>query len=220
MNSIWIRHGECTDNVGIPSPALGVTPLTEKGQLQAEVFAAGLREAPSLIVHSPFVRTIQTAAPIRKRFPEVPVEVWDIQEITILGPHHYVNSSHLDRNEAALAYWQRACPEEIESEGAESFLALFDRIQTAVDRLQSYQLDRPILVVCHGHFMRGVYWRSLNPQTALDSAAMSSYTATFRDVHIPPTMPWRLDFPPGGVGYTFRPLEATKADTSDSGNEA
>lgn len=219
MNSIWIRHGECTDNVGIPSPALGLTPLTEKGQLQAETFAASLHEAPALIIHSPFARSIQTAAPIRKRFPHVPVEVWDIQEITILGHQHYVNSSHLDRNEAALAYWGRACPDEVESEGAESFLALFERIHAAIERLRTYRFDKPILVVSHGHFMRGIYWRSLNAHAPLDADAMTAYTKTFWEVHIPPTMPWRLDFVDNG-GYTFRPLEEGRSDLSDSGTEA
>ena len=43
-------------------------------------------ETPSLIVTSLFLRTQQTAAPTIERFPDVPVEVWPIEEFTYLQP--------------------------------------------------------------------------------------------------------------------------------------
>ena len=220
MNSIWIRHGECTDNVGLPSPALGLTPLTESGLRQADAFAASLKEEPGLVVHSPFARSIQTAAPILKRFPQARVEVWDIQEITILGPRHYVNSSHLDRIIPAEAYWKRANPGEIESEGAESFLEFVERVRAAVDRIVSLDLDQPAVVISHGHFMRGVHWLAQREGGALDGAAMGHYTATFRQVHIPPTAAWGLESLPGAGGYRFYPLEGAMPGQVERGGEA
>jgi hypothetical protein len=82
MQAIFIRHGQSTGNAGIPCHDLALLELTELGHKQAREVAASWTETPSLIVTSPYLRTHQTAAPTIERFPNVPVEVWPIQEFT------------------------------------------------------------------------------------------------------------------------------------------
>ena len=76
------EHG----NAGIPAHDLALLKLTKLGWRQSRDVAAGWTETPSLIVTSPYLRTQQTAAATTARFPDVPVEVWPIQEFTCLRP--------------------------------------------------------------------------------------------------------------------------------------
>jgi broad specificity phosphatase PhoE len=75
MRVIFIRHGQSTGNVGMLSNDLSSITLTEVGWQQARQVAADWREAPTLLITSPYLRTQQTAAPTQERFPDVPVEV-------------------------------------------------------------------------------------------------------------------------------------------------
>jgi len=89
VRAIFIRHGQSTGNAGIPCYDLSGIELTELGRRQSRKVAAGWTEAPDLIVTSPFLRTQQTAAPTIERFPDVPIEVWPIQEFTYLQPSRW-----------------------------------------------------------------------------------------------------------------------------------
>jgi len=57
---IFIRHGQSTGNVGLPSDALASIALTELGQQQAREVAADWAGTPTRIVTSPCLRTRQT----------------------------------------------------------------------------------------------------------------------------------------------------------------
>jgi broad specificity phosphatase PhoE len=85
MRATFIRHGQSTGNAGIPCHDLALLELTELGWRQSREVAASWTETPDLIVTSPYLRTQQTAAATIERFPNVPVEVWPIQEFTYLG---------------------------------------------------------------------------------------------------------------------------------------
>lgn len=65
--------------------------------------AASWTETPDLIVTSPYLRTQQTAAATIERFPNVPVEVWPIQEFTYLQPSRWngtLSSERIPRQQA------------------------------------------------------------------------------------------------------------------------
>lgn len=191
MGIIWVRHGECGDNAGLPAAALGLSPLTEIGQKQAKAFAAGLDKAPELLVHSPFLRTRQTAQAILDRFPHTPVEVWPIQEITVLGAIHFQNTTWRERSVDSELYWSRCCPEERQGEGAETFGEFIRRVESMMEMaLQSSA--RSILLVSHGHFIRGMVWRTQNPGRKLDADAMRDFKGLMSSCPIDHLSRWEL----------------------------
>ncbi len=156
MKAIFIRHGQSTGNAGIPCHDLATIELTEKGRDQARRVAADWTEAPSLIVTSPFLRTQQTAAPTIERFPNVPVEVWPIEEFTYLQPSRWNGTLAADRAPHLVRYWGEANPAYCDGEGAESFGTLLRRAEAALERLAALPSPGPVYVFSHGQFIQAV----------------------------------------------------------------
>lgn len=67
---LLLRHGQSILNLGLAAEDYKLAPLTEEGVRQAEQASRDLPFEPELIVSSPYRRTVQTAEPIRKRFPQ------------------------------------------------------------------------------------------------------------------------------------------------------
>src|SRR3546814_17070755 len=86
MRAIFIRHGENTGNAGVPCHDLATIALTERGHEQARAVAASWTHAPALLVTSPYTSTRQTAAPTITRFPGVPVEGWQHDDVDFFEP--------------------------------------------------------------------------------------------------------------------------------------
>ena len=80
----FVRHGESLANTGVATPDPSSIPLTEKGRLQAKIVSEYFSKQPELIVHSPYIRTLETATPLIERFPIAKVEEWPIHEFTYL----------------------------------------------------------------------------------------------------------------------------------------
>ena len=156
MRAIFIRHGQSTGNVGIPAHDLALLELTELGWRQSREVATGWIEAPSLIVTSPYLRTQQTAAATIARFPDVPVEVWPIQEFTYLQPRRWNGTRSSERMPHIERYWAEADPEYCDGEGAESFATLLHRAKAALDRLAAMPEDAIVHVFSHGQFIQAI----------------------------------------------------------------
>jgi probable phosphoglycerate mutase len=165
MQAIFIRHGQSTGNAGIPCHDLALLELTELGHKQAREVAASWTETPSLIVTSPYLRTHQTAAPTIERFPNVPVEVWPIQEFTYLEPARWNGTLSSQRMPHIERYWSEADSEYCDGEGAESFGDLLTRAKTALDRLAALPAGSLVYVFSHGQFIQAV--RSLVVESEL-----------------------------------------------------
>ena len=170
MNEFWlIRHGESLGNIGGRTATPEGIPLTETGHAQAKYTAVQIASSstsstpPALIVHSPYVRTQQTALPLIERYPQVPVEIWDIHEFTFLSPIAFHNTTIVERRPAARAYWERANPHEVHGEGAESFAAFIARAKSVLDRLQHTDtaLRQRTIVYSHETFIMAVMWSHL-----------------------------------------------------------
>lgn len=97
MRAVFIRHGQSTGNAGVPCHDLASIELTELGWRQAREVARAWTEAPTLIVTSPYLRTRQTAEATIQRFPDVPVEVWPIEEFTYLQPSRWNGTRSSER---------------------------------------------------------------------------------------------------------------------------
>jgi len=154
MRAIFIRHGQSTGNAGIPCHDLALLELTELGWQQSREVAASWTETPDLIVTSPFLRTQQTAA--ATRFPNVPVEVWPIQEFTYLQPSRWNGTLSSERMPHIERYWAAADPEFSDGEDAESFRALLERAKAALHRLEVLPAESIVYVFSHGQFIQAV----------------------------------------------------------------
>jgi broad specificity phosphatase PhoE len=175
---LLIRHGQSVTNAGCSAPDQISNPLTELGLAQARVVAERLDCEPGLIVTSPFLRAQQTSEPLRRRFPDVPVEEWPVQEFSFLNPALYRGTSEMDRESHVVAYWQREDPAFVDGPDAESFTSFFDRARDALRRL----VDRGpatkdagcIVVFTHGFFMQAIRMVLLLPH-ATDAELMANF---------------------------------------------
>lgn len=156
MKKIWlIRHGESVANAGAVTDNHITIPLSENGHKQAKEISQSIPYAPDLIITSPFLRTQETAAYTIKRYPNIPVVVWDVQEFTYLAPASCVGTSAADRRERVNAYWQQLDPDYIDGQDAESFTMLLSRAQTAIERLNHLNA-RFIIMFTHAQFIRAM----------------------------------------------------------------
>jgi len=166
MRVVFIRHGQSTGNAGVPSPDLATIALTDVGWQQARAVAAGWTEAPTLLVTSPYLRTQQTAAPTIERFPDVPVEVWPIEEFTYLQPARWNGTRAAERAPHLARYWAQADPAYCDGPGAESFGTLLRRAEAALSRLAALPAASLVYVFSHGQFIQAV--RAMVREAALD----------------------------------------------------
>jgi broad specificity phosphatase PhoE len=180
----FIRHAESTSNAGLRTKHPALTPLTERGYIQAAQTALAFDSAPSLIVVSPYVRTRQTAQPLMERFPAVPMTEWPVQEFTFLAPQHWDGTTVEERRPAAHTYWERGDPFYWEADGAESFADLMRRVQQTQDLIR-LQKDGFVIVFSHGEFIRAFWWRILFPKFEINAEAMRRYRAFIHAVRFP-----------------------------------
>ena len=165
MKAVFIRHGQSTGNAGVPCDDLASIELTDLGHEQARDIADGWTGVPSLIVTSPYLRTRQTAAPTMARFPDVPVEVWPIEEFTYLQPSRWNGTLSAERMPHLERYWAVADPDYCDGEGAESFATLLRRAEATLARLVAHA-QGPVYVFGHGQFIQAV--RSVVTETQWD----------------------------------------------------
>ena len=149
-----VRHGQSVANAGGRTSDHDTNPLTDLGRTQSLNFAEHIPCNPTLFIVSPFLRAQQTAEPLRCRFPDVPLEVWPIQEFTFLGPTSHKNSTEEDRQPHVADYWQRQDHAFLTGPGAESFTQFFDRAREAIRRLETTNPHGCIVIVTHGYFMQ------------------------------------------------------------------
>jgi 2,3-bisphosphoglycerate-dependent phosphoglycerate mutase len=171
---LLVRHGQSLANSGGKTDDHDTNPLTDLGRTQARQFAEQLDCKPTLFVVSPFLRAQQTAEPLLQRFPDVPVEVWPIQEFTFLNPAQHKNTSEEDRGPTVEIYWKRQDPAFIDGPGAESFTQFLDRAREAAGRLVSANPGGCIVLVTHGYFMQAFRLVARFPNTT-DAQLMANF---------------------------------------------
>ena len=156
LRAIFIRHGQSTGNIDLPSTDVGLFELTNLGWQQAKEVANSWTEVPSLIVTSPFLRARQTSQPTCERFHAVPVETWPVQEFSYLEPGRWNGTVAIQRQPYVDAYWQRADPAYLDGPGAETFSGLLRRVENALQKLALLPENARVLVFSHGQFMQAV----------------------------------------------------------------
>jgi len=181
MSELWlIRHGQSVSNAGLPTGHPGRSALTDLGHQQAAHVAEALPEAPDRLIVSPYSRAMDTARPIRDRFPDMPVTVEAVQEFTYLGPESYQGTTRDMRRPMIDDYWARCDPLHRQGEGAETFAELVVRVEAFYRRF----VDGPDVppgrtVVCsHGQFIRAVLLRffgGIGAKSAADPQGMARF---------------------------------------------
>lgn len=159
--AIFIRHGQSLANIGQWRGGFAEVPLTPLGEEQAQVLADSWDVTPCRIMVSPYLRTRQTAAPTIARFPDVPVEYWDIHEFTYWNPAFWGESRPEDDIEEVARYWRVADPDyrhgaEVDGARGETFRELLQRTEDTLKNLEAIDCDAPIFLFTHGHFMQAL----------------------------------------------------------------
>lgn len=151
-----IRHGESVSNAGYRSADPESIELTERGWQQAETATDIIFERPDLIVVSRMTRARQSAEPLIRRFPDVPVEVWEVHEFVFINMQNEAPRSREERRPLVEAYWRRCNPHEMNL-NAESFEALWDRVKSFHEQVTDHPA-RHVLAISHGFFMQTFAW--------------------------------------------------------------
>jgi broad specificity phosphatase PhoE len=161
---IFVRHGQSTANAGGWSDDFAAIPLTELGHSQAAALAKRWDFTPGRIIVSPYLRTHQTAAPTIKRFADVPVETWDVHEFTYWDMANWKGSRPEEQPAEVEHFWTECDPEYRKGPRAETFAELLTRSNEALRRLESLEVDAPVVVFTHGHFIQAMRHTVLFPE--------------------------------------------------------
>jgi broad specificity phosphatase PhoE len=182
MVEVWyIRHGESESNVGYVTDSQDAIPLTATGRAQAHKTSFAFDRAPTLIVTSRYARAAQTAQYTIDRFPNVPVETWEVHEFTYLPPALPHSKVYW---ELAEAYWERCDPAYIHGEGAESFEDLISRVKKLEEHINTMN-DQFIVIFSHGYVMNMILWANLTGSWDTIVPAMSNFYAFDKSSEIP-----------------------------------
>lgn len=74
-----VRHAQSAANAGLATTSPDSIPLTELGHSQAQILADHIASPPGLIISSPFECAIHTALPLANRYPQMPLEIWAVE---------------------------------------------------------------------------------------------------------------------------------------------
>lgn len=171
-----IRHAQSAANAGLPTDDPGSIPLTPEGNRQSMALAGAITSSPDLIITSPFLRAMDTALPTAARYPDVPFEVWAVEEFTYLAPNRFAGTTQADRKPYVESYWSKGDAALIDGPGAESFEHLLGRARAMLARLADLGAQ-DVLVFSHGQFIRAVAWVIKHGASAGSSSRMREFRA-------------------------------------------
>ena len=148
-----IRHGQSRANAGYPAVSHDEESLTDLGQKQAELTAEHLTKTPDVIVTSTYLRTHQTSAPTRAKFPNVPHEIWPIEEFHQLDPDKEIGLTLERMIPLFYDHWSRYDPYFSNGNGAESWSNLLSRVDAFEDHLRKTPA-KLVYAFSHGFFIK------------------------------------------------------------------
>ena len=154
-----IRHAESEGNAGGKTIIVKEIPLSEKGIRQSIDLLQRIPEKPDLIVVSPYLRTQQTALPLMKMYPDVPVEIWNVHEFTYLDADRCDGTTQAERKIIVEEYLAKNDPYFIHGRGAESFNQLLQRVDNMFDKLKKIDATQFVVIFTHEQFIRAALAR-------------------------------------------------------------
>lgn len=161
------RHAQSESNAGGVSSDPALIPLSAEGHQQGNRSAANHSTPPDRIIHSPYLRTRQTAAPFIQKFQGVVVLECPIQEFTYLAPDRCLNTTSEQRLPLVREYWERNDPNyrdpHHEYPFVESFQMFSLRVSNFLDQARNWQ--GYTLMFSHELFMRRIIQIISNGET-------------------------------------------------------
>jgi 2,3-bisphosphoglycerate-dependent phosphoglycerate mutase len=180
-----IRHAQSSANAGGRTSDPASIKITEMGLAQAEYVASLFSHPPGLIVLSSYLRTRQTAEPLMRRFPAVPVEEWPVQEFTYLDPAICRGTTYTERKGLAEAYWAALDPKRRNGARCESFACFIERVADLRIRLQRQISGQGAVVFTHGYVMKALIWLEEFPVTEIGRREMAAFDCFRRRLPTP-----------------------------------
>jgi probable phosphoglycerate mutase len=168
MSKVWfIRHGQCTANIGEATRSPAEAKLTEQGWQEAYAIAKYLSpmlEHESIrIFTSPYIRAQQTAQATLELCGIKRIETLPVQEFNYLALYYTIPTTAAQRSSLVRNYWEQCRPRDRYDHNTESFIDFIARIQRVLKTLQHTQHAEDELKVVFSHhlFMQGVRWLSI-----------------------------------------------------------
>ena len=160
MKNIWlVRHCESESNSGEKTKHPGSSIITKKGESQAKYISSCIQNEPDLIIHSPYIRTLQSAQSLINKFPETPIEEWPVQEFVYLAAETYLNTTQVERKSYVNRYWKECNPTIKSVDSAESFDEFINRMEMIIEKLE--QRSDYVIVFTHGHSIRAMIFTTM-----------------------------------------------------------
>src|SRR3984957_19690377 len=94
---------------------------------------------------SRYLRTVQTAAPLSRRHPGVPVEQWPVEEFTYLDTAACDGTSYAERKGLRDVYWRRCEPMWVDGPGCECFADFIERVRHFEQTLSVQDADKSVV---------------------------------------------------------------------------
>lgn len=154
---VLIRHAESEANVGDKIlPHDNIIKITQNGKKQSEELVEVL-EKPDRIILSKFIRTIETAEPTIKKYPETEVHLWlEVHEFDPADNTVLDFPSFQDFKVRYDLYWQKLDPDYKDAEHVESFREFVIRINKAILKAKNIP-DGINYVFTHGWCIKMFY---------------------------------------------------------------
>lgn len=154
-----VRHAESYNNIkGVEY--ICDSELTDLGLKQATEISKYFDDDITLIIHSRFKRTKQTADFTIHRFPNAEIREWNVHEFNYLGE---LNSSIVNKekrkNEKSF-YWEQAELYYRYNDVAESFNDFLKRVEKFILDIEECDKET-IAVFSHKYFINGILWYAL-----------------------------------------------------------
>lgn len=180
-----VRHAESAANAGGRTGDPATIPITETGARQAQQVANLIAARPALIVVSRYLRTVQTATPLLRRYPGAPVERWPVEEFTYLDMAACAGTTYAEREGLRDAYWSRCDPLWADGHGCESFSDFVSRVRDFEHALSVRKADETVVVFTHGLMMQALLWLQQHSSGETDRVSMQDFDHLRRSISVP-----------------------------------
>lgn len=163
----FVRHGQSSSNAGELSVPHAEVPLTALGEAQSRAVALLLPEAPALVLSSPYIRALQTAAPYCERCGAHVHAVDLLHEFDAFAFHLIEGMTGAQRRPVTAEFWGKADPLLRTGEDKETFTEFAARVQ-AFESVVLPVLPNDTVVFGHGTWIALLVWRLLGFNPLID----------------------------------------------------
>lgn len=180
-----VRHAQSAANAGRRTVDPATIPITEAGTLQAQCLADLISDRPHLIAVSSYLRTIQTAEPLVRRYPGVLVDEWRVEEFTYLDTTACTGTTYVERKALRDVYWTRCDPMWIDGPACESFADFIARVRCFERALNAQNPTQTVVVFTHGLVMRTMLWLQRHTAGQVFGADLADFDRYRRRISVP-----------------------------------